>query len=227
VDYIWDFSVVFLNSNAFLVGAVTTLKLSFFIIIFGTGLGVIFALGMTQGNKTLSFIITAIIEVIRSIPVLVLLIWIYYCLPIIVDFKFSAFNTAIVALSINMSVFAAEIFRSGIESIPKGFVEAGRCLGLSKNKTFWLITIPQASRDMLPAMVGLNITMLKFTSLASVISVQELLHAGNDVIAQSFRPLEVYTSIAIFYILLIMPFSIWSRRLEAKHFLARNKNGNK
>jgi polar amino acid transport system permease protein len=155
------------------------------------------------------------VELFLALPVLVLLIWIYFCGPLLLGISLSGFWTAVVALSLSLSAFAAEIVRSGILSVPKGQTEAARALGMSRVQSLLYISIPQAIRVMIPPFLGIYIACLKTTSLASTIAVYELLHSAQSLIVSSYRPLEIYTTVALIYVAMVLPISYITRRFES------------
>jgi polar amino acid transport system permease protein len=216
MGYQWDFAIVLKYRTAFLNGTILTLELTFLSIVFGTILGCAVALLRRLHFAPLRGLCSAYIEIFRGLPLLVLLVWLYYCLPILFGVKFNSFTTAVIAMTINLSAFAAETIRSGIESIQRGQREAGLALGLTPSQVMLRIVLPQATKVMIPNMLGLYITMLKLSSLASVIAVYELLHSANNIISQIYRPLEVYTIIAVIYLAIVLPMSLYGRKVELK-----------
>ncbi len=214
--YDWGFSVILRYKEAFLLGTWMTLKITILCIVFGTLAGGVLALLRLTKSRILRFLSVTYIELFRGIPLLVLLVWLYYCMPIFLKINLGNAFTAVLALSINLSAFAAETIRSGIIAIPRGQTEVAQTLGLRSHQVFFRIILPQAGRVIIPNMVGLWITMLKLSSLASVIAVYELLHSSNTIISQAYRPLEIYTVIALIYLAIILPATFLSRRLEAK-----------
>ena len=156
------------------------------------------------------------IEIIRSVPVLVMILWIYYGLPVLVDINFTAFVAGIIALSICDSPFIAEIFRSGFEAVPKGQSEAGTSLGMSFFKRFRLITLPQAIKIILPALGNQFVYMLKMSSLVSIIGLDELTRKANELVVSQYRPLEIYTFLVLEYLVLILVISYLVRKMEKK-----------
>ena len=135
-------------------------------------------------------------------------------MPPLFGIHISAFFTALIGLSLNLGAFSAEIFRVGIISIPKGQRESSIALGLSKYQTMKDIILPQAKRVIIPPLTGRYIETIKLTSLASVIAVDELLHSGQNLISVSYRPLEVYTIIALLYLAIIVPLTLILKKLE-------------
>lgn len=212
--YTWNFNVVFTYKEAILGAALTTLELTLVAIIFGTALGLVLCLARISKNGAMRLAADAFVEIFRDLPLLVVLIWLFYALPSLGGVKLSAFETALIGLSINLGAFSSDIFKAGINSVPKGQREASFSLGLSEYQTMKEIVLPQAMRVVLPPLTGRYIETIKLTSLASVIAVEELLHVGGNLISLSFRPLEIYTAVAIVYFLMIFPLVKLLGRLE-------------
>lgn len=212
--YQWDFGVILQYKSVFIQGSLTTLWLTFLVVIFGSILGLLIGLMRRSTFPFLPSIAIIYIELFRALPILVLLIWLYYVSPILIGVQFSPFNTAVIALSINLSAFVAETVRAAIESIPKNQFESGLTLGLTPTQTMFSIILPQAVKNMLPNLLGLYINQLKNSSLASVIAVNELLHRSNSIISNTYRPLEIYTAVAVMYVIIILPFTFLATRIE-------------
>lgn len=213
--YDWDFGVVLRYRWVFVQGAWITLQITFFAVILGTVLGGLLGLGRSSKRLWIRLPVSVYVELFLAIPILVLLIWVYYCGPILLGVNLSGFWTAVLALSLTLSAFVAEIVRSGLLAVPNGHIEAARALGMSRAQTLRLITIPQAIRVMVPPLLSMYISTLKMSSLASVIAVYELLHSAQNLIMSSFRPLEIYTVVALIYVVLVLPFAFITRRYEA------------
>ncbi len=217
VSYNWDFSIVLAHKQAILSGVLITLELTLLSIFFGSLIGLGLALLKSSKNKTLKYVSASIIEIFRDLPLLVLLVWLFYTLPPIIGIQVSAFATAVIALSLNLGAFSAEIFRAGFGSVHKGQTEAAKVLGLRKLQSFRHIIFPQALKVILPPLTGRYIETIKLTSLASVIAVNELLHQGQNLISVSYRPLEVYTAVALMYLVIIVPLSLILQKVEKKN----------
>jgi polar amino acid transport system permease protein len=216
MGYVWHFNVVWDYKWAFLYGSVWTIYLTMTALVGSTLLGLIFAIMSGTKNKPCRYIAIGYIEFIRGLPALVVLVWIHYSLPILVGISMTAFWGAALGLSFCQSAYSAEIFRAGIEAIPKGQVEAARSLGMSGTLTMRRIILPQAIRIMVPPFINVFASLLKWTSLASIISVTELLHRSEAMIQITFRPLEIYTITALIYFVLIFPVTQLSRVMEKK-----------
>lgn len=212
--YDWEFRIIWLHRWVFVRGAWITIELTLLTILFGTIFGSILGLGRKSKHMWLRVPVSIYVELFLALPVLVLLIWIYYCSPLI-GLNTSGFWTAVLALALSLSAFVAEIVRSGLMSVPEGQVEAARALGMSRTQTLVHIVIPQALRVMIPPLLATYISTLKLSSLASVIAVYELLHSAQNLIMHSFRPLEIYTTVAVVYVIIILPLALVTRRLES------------
>jgi len=156
------------------------------------------------------------VEIFRSIPLLVLILWVYYGLPVVLGLSLNPFTAGIVALALSDSAFEAEIFRAGIQSIERGQTEAADALGFSYSQKMWHIILPQAIRRILPPLGNQFVYMLKMSSLLSIIGLQELTRKANELTVTVYRPLEIYTVLVLEYLLLILIVSWIVRRLEAR-----------
>lgn len=220
--YDWSFNVVWEFRMIYLHGALITVGLSLYSLVFSMVLGLFVGIARQSKHKALSYPASWYVEVLRDTPLLVQIVWIFYCFPILTAYvtpgdegiKLTAFWSCVLAISIQMSAYVAEIFRAGIASIGKGQVDAAKVLGMSYAHIMRRIVLPQAFRRMLPPLVNNFADILKLTSLASVIGVYELLHSVDNVIMNNFRPLEMYTVLALVYFVLIFPVAFGARRAE-------------
>lgn len=214
--YNWNWEIISLYKMIFIEGALVTLGLTFLVVIIGTGGGCLMAVLKKSTNIFLSLFSKIYIELFRALPILVLLIWIYYVMPILFNWRVSGFWVAVVALSLHLSAFVAETIRAAIESVPSGQYESGLVLGMRKIQIMWHIILPQAVRNMIPNLLGLYVNELKNSSLASVIAVNELLHRSNILISNTYRPLEIYTTMAVVYLIIILPLIFVTRWFEKR-----------
>jgi polar amino acid transport system permease protein len=214
---VWDFSVVSRYEPLLLAAFGRTLLITAEVILCGTVGGVVLALMQLSPNVAIRLGARSVVEVLLGVPALVLIVWIYYCPPIILGMgrgTLSGSASAVTALSMSLAAFVALSARAGLQSIPYGQVEAAYLCGLNRWSTIRFIVYPQAWRRAWPAILAQYITAYKFSTLASVVAVDELLHAGSDVIAQTYRPLEVYSAIAAAFLVTVVPLNIILRRLE-------------
>jgi His/Glu/Gln/Arg/opine family amino acid ABC transporter permease subunit len=206
-----------LTNLKFLVsGMGVTIYISVISIIISMILGFIVAIPSLAKNKFLTYINIGYVEIVRAIPLLVLILWIYYGLPIMTGLSFSPFVSGIIALAISESAFQAEIFRAGINSIKKSQWEAGSSLGLTFYKRLRLVILPQAIKNILPALGNQFVYVLKMSSLVSIIGIADLTRKANELVVSTYRPLEIYTFLILEYLILILIVSFFVRKLEKR-----------
>ena len=206
-----------LTNLKFLISGITiTIYISVISIFLAMIIGLLITLPSLSKNKFLNYLNITYVEIIRAIPLLVLILWIYYGLPIISGISFSPFVSGIIALTISESAFQAEIFRAGINSIKKAQWEAGSSLGLTFFARLRLIILPQAIKNILPALGNQFVYVLKMSSLVSVIGIADLTRKANELVVTTYRPLEIYTFLILEYLILILFVSYLVRKLEKK-----------
>lgn len=193
-----------------------TIYISVISIVISMILGFIVAIPSLAKNKYLTYINIGYVEIVRAIPLLVLILWVYYGLPIMTGLSFSPFVSGIIALAISESAFQAEIFRAGINSIKKSQWEAGSSLGLSFYKRLRLVILPQAIKNVLPALGNQFVYVLKMSSLVSIIGIADLTRKANELVVSTYRPLEIYTFLILEYLILILIVSYFVRKLEKR-----------
>lgn len=199
----------------FLRGALVTLELSFFGVALGTVLGVVFALMRISRFWPVKFLASTYIEIIRGTPMLVQIFIIHYGLTGF-GINLPPFISGVVALTINSSAYMAEVFRAGIEAIDKGQTEAARSLGLSRGMALRYIVLPQAFRNMLPAIGNEFIIIIKDSSLISVIGIAELMYNARTVQSVTFSPMEPLLIACALYFIMTFTLSRLLAVLERK-----------
>ena len=204
------------NLKFLLSGLTTTIYISIVSIIISIILGLLVAIPSLAKSKFLTYLNIGYVEIVRAIPLLVLILWIYNGLPIMTGISFSPFVSGIIALSISESAFQAEIFRAGINSIKKSQWEAGSSLGLSFFRKLRLVILPQAIKNILTAIVNQFVYVLKMSSLVSIIGIGDLTRKANELVVTTYRPLEIYTFLILEYLILILVVSYLVRKLEKK-----------
>jgi polar amino acid transport system permease protein len=212
-------SVVITNLPFLLLGAWDTLKLTFFAVLIGLILGTFIGMGRLSKIKVINVPSTVYVEFLRGTPLLVQISIVYFGLPQL-GIQLQAYPAAIVALGLNSGAYIAEIVRAGIQSIPKGQYEAARSLGLSHWQTMRYIILPQAFKNILPALGNEFITLTKDSSLASVIGVTELMRRGQFVITRTFQTFSIYFGIALIYFLMTFTISRIVRYVEKRMAVA-------
>ena len=204
------------NLKFLLSGLTTTIFISLVSIIISIFLGLVVAIPSLAKNKYLTYLNIGYVEIVRAIPLLVLILWIYYGLPIMTGISFSPFVSGIIALSISESAFQAEIFRAGINSIKKSQWEAGSSLGLNFFRKLRLVILPQAIKNILPAIGNQFVYVLKMSSLVSIIGIGDLTRKANELVVTTYRPLEIYTFLILEYLVLILIVSYFVRKFEKR-----------
>jgi polar amino acid transport system permease protein len=198
-------------------GALTTVELTLWSGAFGLVLGVLAAVGKRSHVPPVRWISDLYVWVIRGTPLMLQILFFFLALPAMVpELQLSEFWTAVLALSLNVGAYNAEVIRAGIAAVPPGQVEAARSLGLSSLYTFWDIVLPQAVRISLPPLANNMVALLKDSSLAYAIGVVELTMASSRVQAESFRPDIVLPTVAVVYLLLTTTFTQFAAALERK-----------
>ena len=196
-----------------------TLLLSLLTVAFGAILGMLLYLGRTVRVKPLNWLCIAIVEIVRGTPILLQLYVGYFLVPKILPFDVTEFTSVAVALCINSGCYVSEIFRSGIQAVDKGQTEAARSLGLNSRQTMFLIILPQAIKNILPALGNEFITIIKETSLASTFFVGELMTACLKVRGNTFLAMECMMIVGVIYFVITFILSkllgVFERRLKA------------
>ncbi|MGB1161633.1 MAG: amino acid ABC transporter permease [Alphaproteobacteria bacterium] len=196
-------------------GIVVTLQVSAIAAVLGLLLGVICGLGALSRSRPVRWIVTAYVDFIRGTPLLIQIFLVFFALPM-VGIRFDEFWAGVIALSLNAAAFVAEVVRGGVGSIEKGQTEAAKAIGMRHSQILVFILLPQAYRQMVPPLTNELISLVKNSSLLSVISVYELTRAGQAIISVHFVPFEIYTLLALYYYALIKALSWLSTQLERR-----------
>ena len=222
-DYNWGWYILDptldqgLSNLYFLInGFWLTISISLASIFISLVLGFLVALLGFSNEKFLRIINRIYIEFFRAIPLLVLLLWIYYGLPVVFGLTVGAFVAGVISLSLSDSAFEAEIFRAGIQSISLGQKDAAKSIGLNKFQEMKLIIFPQAVRVILPAIGNQFVYVLKMSSLVSIVGLADLTRKANELVVTVYRPLEIYSFLVLEYLFLIVIISYLIRKLESK-----------
>lgn len=216
MPYHWDFTPVLDHMAMLLVGLWHTVELTLVSVLFGVLAGLILAFMRLSPRRLISYPATAFIEFYRNTPPLVHFFWYFYALPMFLDVSLDPFSAAVLALSTQSSAFYAEVFRGGIASIEQGQWEGARALGMTHAQLMRRIVLPQAISRMVPPFVERSFELLKTTALASTLAYGDLLYQAMLVNSQTFRPLEVYTTIAVMYVVLLVLASALAQLVEAR-----------
>ena len=184
-------------------------------------LGLLVALPGLSERRRIRAINRVYVEIIRAIPLLPMLFWVFYGLPIVfksmgLNIQIDPFWGAVITLALSDSAFTAEIYRAGIQSIAKGQAEAAKTVGLNYLQTMRYVILPQAIRRILPPLANQFIYIVKMSAFASVIGMQELTRRANELVVTEYRPLEIYSLLIVEYLVLVLIISAGVRRLERK-----------
>ena len=212
----FDISLIIDSLPLLGIGALVTIEITAVAVALGTLIGLF--VGIAELSRYWYFRIPSKIYVdfIRGTPLLVQIFIIYFALPIILGVRVEPFVAAVAACSINSGAYVAEIFRAGIQSIDKGQMEAGRSLGMSWGQTMIHIVIPQAFRRIIPQLGNEFIAMLKDSSLVSVIGFEELTRKGQLIIASTYGSLEIWSAVAIIYLIMTLSITRFVAFLEKR-----------
>jgi His/Glu/Gln/Arg/opine family amino acid ABC transporter permease subunit len=211
----FDWGVVWYSIPYLMQGAVVTLEISALAMVFGTLIGITCGLLSLSDSKLVTLPVRAYVYFVRGTPALVQVFLVYFALPEI-GLEFSSFWSGIVALSFNAGGFIAEIVRSGLQSIDAGQTEAAKAIGMTNRQSILYILLPQSLRRITPPLTNEVITLVKSSSLLSVISIGELTRAAQAIIAAKFTPFELYALLAVFYLIIISALSKLSEYVEAR-----------
>jgi polar amino acid transport system permease protein len=222
MHYQWDFGFLLRYVPLFWKGALVTLAYTAGTILLGLIVGLLLGLARLSRSRLVNAPLIAFIEAFRCTPLLVQIVWFYYALPVLIGIQIPAVAAATMTLSLYTGVFYAEIFRGGIVSIEQGQWDAARALGLRPWAMMRRVILPQAIRRMVPPFMNQSITQLKNTSLVSTIAVPDLLYQGTLITADTYRPLEVYTAVALIYFVLLFPATRLVQAYEARLTAARS-----
>ena len=203
-----------INLKFLISGLYYTILLSVTAISISIVVGLIIALPALSKNRYMRGINRFYVEIVRAVPILVLILWVYYGMPQLAGIAINVFWAGVIALALSDSAFEAEIFRAGIQSVSKGQYEAAHTISLNYPDTMRFVILPQAIRRVLPALGNQLVYMLKMSSLVSVIGMQELTRKANELVVTEYRPLEVYTILVLEYLVLILVVSAGVRWLE-------------
>ena len=201
----FDFSVITSHWRFLGYGVLVTLALSLASGAASLAAGFVVALARLYGPRWLKPVVILYVDSMRAIPVLVVLVWTFFALPIVAGVTLPPFWAALAGLTVHLAAYAAEIIRAGIESVRPGQTRAALALGLSRAQVLRRIVLPQAIVRMLPAFGSLLSITIKDTAIASVIAVPDLMRQSETLAGQSFQPIEVYTFAMLVYFVLLFP----------------------
>ena len=214
MDWSWPAFFSYLRSPDIFHGVWTTIYLTVISMVSGLTIGVFASVLYRLNNPIISTVYYAYITLIRGTPLLVQLVFVYSGLPKF-GIRLGVVESALLALSLNEGAYLAEVMRSGIDSVPKGQVEAAKALGMTYWQAMYFVILPQAVRTVAPVIGNQVNILLKSTSLVSVISMEELFRTTEELIQSDFRVLELFSVASLYYLLLTTTWSITQSKLES------------
>lgn len=208
-----DFGVLY-ESRWFLLRALlVTVELSLCSAVLAFGLGILLAVGRLYGGRPLSLVLTFVIDSLRAIPVLVVLIWMFFVFPLLTGIALDTFTTAVLGLGIHLAAYVAESVRGGIVSVRQGQWRAALALGMAPYQALTRIILPQALIRILPNLASLLTFAIKDSAVASVIAVGELVRQSQVLAGATFHPFEVFTGALVAYFVLCWPIGLFANMI--------------
>ncbi|MCU5772137.1 amino acid ABC transporter permease [Erwiniaceae bacterium BAC15a-03b] len=212
--------------NGALGGILCTLLISLLAVLFAFPIGVLLGLARLSPYRWLSWPAACWVYLLRGIPLLMVVFWTYFCVPLLIGHNISGFTTMLCTLVIYESAYIAEIVRGGIQALPGGQYEASRALGMSYMKTLRLVILPQALYNTLPSLVSQLVSIIKDSTLGYVINVPELTYAANQVNNQLLtKPFQVFAIVAIGYYIICFSLTWLANKLEERIARKRRNDG--
>lgn len=205
----YQFNFHFLNGNfdALWDGLKTTLELSLMANALGLTLGFILCLMAMSRLAVIRWPTKLFIEFFRCTPVLLQIVWFYYCVPMMFNLFIDPIYMGFLALGLNLAAFNAEAYRAGVQAVPGEHRDAGVALGLNRYQQTIYVIFPQAIRSALPVLMTNGISILQQTALVAIVAISDLMYVGKNIATESYRPLETYSLIALIYFALSLPIS--------------------
>ena len=216
MDYHFNFSYIWRHFDRLFYGLVLSLELALVSIAIGMIIGLLLALVYVESGKSIRFFVASYVELIRNSPLLLLVYLIFYGIPSIGWFQYSATTSFIVTLSIYSGAYLVEVFRSGLAAVPEGLIDAGKAIGMKPWQRLISIRLPTMFRIVLPSLSNTYISLFKDTSIASVIAVPELMYGAQWINFNTFRIIEVYAVITPMYLVTGYVILLSLRQVEKK-----------
>ncbi|MFC6377358.1 amino acid ABC transporter permease [Tatumella terrea] len=219
MHYTFDFGFLLSHINELLSGLKVTIELAITANIMGVIFGFVLCLMSMSSWRIIRYPTQLFIEFFRCTPALLQIIWFFYCIPMMVNFFINPFLMGVLALGLNLSAFNAEAYRAGVQAVPREHLDACVALGLKPYQRIRFVILPQAIRTALPVLLTNGIGALQQSALVSIVAISDLMYVAKSIATDSYRPLEVYSVVALIYFILSVPFSkivnIIERRQDA------------
>jgi polar amino acid transport system permease protein len=200
MTYHFNFHLVWKNFDRLSGGLLLSLELAAVAILIGMAIGLTLALVYTGGGRMARLAVAAYVEFIRNVPLLLLVYLVFYGVPSFVDITYSAETSFLVTLSVYAGAYLVEVFRAGLEAVPRGLIEAGKAIGLTPTERLFHVRLPTVFRIVLPSLSNTFVSLFKDTSVASVIAVPELTYGAQWINFNTFRIVEVYAVVTPMYL---------------------------
>ena len=221
VHYHFNFGLIWRHCDMLGWGLVLSLELSVLAAVVGTVLGLAMAVAHVSGGRAVRTAIGGYVECIRNIPLLLLVYLVFYGVPSVVDLQYGAATSFIVTLSLYYAAYLVEVFRAGLDAIPKGLIDAGCAIGLTPWQRVLFVRLPTMFRIVLPSLGNAFISLFKDTSIATVLAVPELTYGANWIYTNTFRIVEVYTVVMPMYLVTGFVLLFALRQLERQFAIRR------
>jgi polar amino acid transport system permease protein len=223
LDYYLNFNFVWKYADKLWWGLALSIQLAFIGILIGCVIGLALALAYSGGNRWIRAAVTAYVEFIRNIPLLLLIYLVFYGVPSAGGFAYDATTSFVLTLSLYSGAYLVEVFRAGLDAVPRGVLDAGKAIGLTPWQRFVSVRFPIMLRIVLPSLSNAFISLFKDTSLASVIAVPELTYGANWIKTNTFRHVEVWIVVWPIYLLAGWAILAALRQVERKFSLGRRR----
>ncbi|GBQ80273.1 amino acid ABC transporter permease [Acetobacter malorum DSM 14337] len=216
MPYHWDFMAVLQDYRLFIEGAKGTLILTTLSLLLAIPLGALLCALRVLRIPLLGAWSAAYVDILRAVPAIVLFYWLFFAFPMITGLGLSALVVSVGAVALQSAAFFSEVFRSGLNAIPRGQWEAALSLGMSRHTAFLFVIAPQSLRALLPSFMTRAIDLIKTTTFASVISYNEIVYAASQVTASTYHPIETYVVLGGIFFVPIFVLSMFARSMERR-----------
>lgn len=219
MDYQFDFNFLSGKSDMLLEGLWVTLQLTLYANIVGVIFGFLLCLMVMSKFRIMRWPSQLFIEFFRCTPVLLQIVWFFYCIPILFELYIDPISMGVLALGLNLTAFNAEAYRAGIQAVPRAHFDACIALGLKPWQRTIYVVLPQSLRSALPVLLTNGISLMQQSALVAIVAVSDLMYVGKNIAVDAYRPLETYSLIALIYFLMALPIShlvhVYERRQDA------------
>jgi polar amino acid transport system permease protein len=221
MGYDLNFTLIWRHFDKLWSGLILSLELAVLSIGIGCIIGLTLAVIYVSGGRVTRALIAAYVEVIRNVPLILLVYLVFYGLPTVVDIAYSNTTSFVVTLSAYAGAYLVEVFRAGLDAVPRGLIDAGKAIGLTPYQRLVYVRLPTMLRIALPALSNTFVSLFKDTSVAAVIAVPELLYGAQWINFNTFRIMEVYLVVTGLYLVTGYAILIGLRALERRYAIGR------